>query len=99
MQRIPVRNALRVHTMSEQVQPRYTRGDYSQLLPKDSESSVPVPGMLLHVFGMPDRPRPPATTALIERRTIVILCGGWLKTVAVDLESRFTEASRVLLSK
>jgi hypothetical protein len=42
---------------------------------------------------MPDRPRPAATTGLLERRTLVILYGGWLKAVAVDLESRFTEAA------
>lgn len=42
---------------------------------------------------LPERPRMPATTGLLDRRTLVILYGGWLKTIAVDLESRFTEAA------
>jgi HAD superfamily hydrolase (TIGR01484 family) len=42
---------------------------------------------------LPVRPHVPLTEGLLERETLVVLYGGWLKPVAVDLESRFTEAA------
>ncbi len=44
-------------------------------------------------LALPERTRPVTTPGLLDRRTLVILYGGWLKTIAVDLESRFTEAA------
>jgi hydroxymethylpyrimidine pyrophosphatase-like HAD family hydrolase len=44
-------------------------------------------------LAMPNRPRIGVTDDFLARPTLVILYGGWLKTVAVDMESRFTEAA------
>jgi hydroxymethylpyrimidine pyrophosphatase-like HAD family hydrolase len=55
-------------------------------------------GIILRLYGvtppsLPARPLVPITKGLLDRETLVILYGGWLKPVAVDLESRFTEAA------
>jgi hydroxymethylpyrimidine pyrophosphatase-like HAD family hydrolase len=54
--------------------------------------------VILRLYGItppaiPDRRAVPTTPGLLERDTLVILYGGWLKPVAIDLESRFTEAA------
>jgi hydroxymethylpyrimidine pyrophosphatase-like HAD family hydrolase len=63
-----------------------------------TNSLVAFYSVILRLYGitppaLPERPRPPATTEILERRTLVILYGGWLKSIAIDLESRFTEAA------
>lgn len=54
--------------------------------------------IILRLYGveipvLPERPQLSHTSELLERDTLVILYGGWLKSVAIDLESRFTEAA------
>jgi hypothetical protein len=40
-----------------------------------------------------DRAIRPSSILLLERSTLVVLYGGWLKSIAIDIESRFTEAA------
>ncbi len=54
--------------------------------------------IILRLYGiapphLPQRDRPLTTGNFLDRGTIIVLYGGWLKSVAVDLESRFTEAA------
>lgn len=42
---------------------------------------------------LPQRPRLMTAGEFLDRSTTVVLYAGWLKPVAVDLESRFTEAA------
>jgi HAD superfamily hydrolase (TIGR01484 family) len=55
-------------------------------------------GIIMRLYGVTPpallkRPHVPFAKGLLDRETIVILYGGWLKPVAVDLESRFTEGA------
>lgn len=54
--------------------------------------------LILKLYGIEPRiPANPAplsiTDSLLERNTLLVLYGGWLHTIALDIESRFSEAA------
>lgn len=63
-----------------------------------TNSLVAFIGIILRLYGialpaLPERLQGLATKELLARKTLIVLYAGWLKPVAIDLESRFTEAA------